>query len=88
MKKIKLDYSTFHNILEAVNNGYFDSYRATITKSNGEKVRGTAFKLEKPLTDETKAAILSWKNTRLFISQCQYAPELKKNLVFIADKCL
>ena len=69
-------------------NFYYDSSRRTLTKKNGEKIKGTLYTLEKPLTDEDKRYLTSWKNVDLFISQSQYAPELKHNAVFIADKCI
>lgn len=87
MRKIKLDYWTFYHFCEEKRNFYYDSSRI-LTKKNGEKIRGTLYTLEKPLTDEDKRFLTSWKNVDLFISQCQYAPELKHNAVFIADKCI
>ena len=87
MRKVKLDYGTFYQFLRDRGNSYYDSYRTALEKE-GQKIRGTAFKLERPLSDEDKAALLKWKNVRLFIAQAQYAPEIKRNLVFIADKCL
>lgn len=50
-------------------------------------VRGTIYKMCKPLSDEQKEEISRWKNTKLFIAQSQYAPELKRTAVFIGDKC-
>ena len=88
MRKIKLDYWTFYHFCEEKRNFYYDSSRRTLTKKNGEKIRGTLYTLEKPLTDDDKRFLTSWKNVDLFISQCQYAPELKHNAVFIADKCI
>lgn len=86
-KKIKLDFGEFVHFLDKRKNGYYDFYRTALIK-NDKKIYGTAYKLTRPLTNDDKAYILSWKNTRLFISQAQYAPELKNNLVFIADKCI
>lgn len=88
MKKIKLDYWTFYNFLRNRDNGYYDSWRTNLIDKNGNKVRGTAYKLDRTLTDEDKTFLISWKNVKLFIAQMQYAPEIKHNTVFIADKCL
>ena len=88
MRKIKLDYCTFYRFCEEKRNFYYNSSRRTLTKKNGEKIKGTLYTLEKPLTDEDKRYLISWKNVDLFISQSQYAPELKHNAVFIADKCI
>ena len=88
MKKIKLDYWAFYHFCEERKNFYYDSSRRTLIKKNGEKIRGTLYTLEKPLTDDDKKFLTSWKNVDLFISQCQYAPEIKYNAVFLADKCI
>lgn len=86
-KKIKLGFGEFIHFLDERKNSYYDSYRMALIKDD-KKIYGTVYKLSNSLTDDDKTYILSWKNTRLFMSQAQYAPELKKNLVFIADKCL
>ena len=88
MRKIKLDYWTFYHFCEEKRNFYYDSSRKILTKKNGDKIRGTLYTLEKPLTDEDKRYLTSWKNVDLFISQSQYATEIKHNSVFIADKCI
>ena len=87
MRKIKLDYWTFYHFCEEKRNFYYDSSRRILTKKNGEKIRGTLYTLEKPLTDDDKRYLTGWKNVDLLISQNQYAPEIKHNSVFIADKC-
>ena len=86
-KKIKLDFWEFIHFLDERKNSYYDSYRTALIKDD-KKIYGTVYKLSNSLTDDDNAYILSCKNTRLFIAQAQYAPELKSNLVFIADKCI
>ena len=88
MRKCKIDFETFVEFLEKINNSYYDNYRATLTKKSGERILGTAYKISKNLTEDNKKFLLSWKNVTLFISQCAYAPEIKNNVVFIADKCI
>lgn len=49
---------------------------------------GYVYRLEKVLTTKQKEFILHFNNTRIAITQTEYAPELKKSLVLIANKCL
>ena len=86
-KKIKLGFGEFIHFLDERKNSCYDSYRTALIKDD-KKIYGTVYKLSNLLTDDDKTYIWSWKNTRLFISQAQYAPEIKSNLVFIADKCI
>lgn len=87
MKKVKMNEWDFYHFLEGINNSYYSFQRNAIIKE-GKKIYGTLYKLSRPLSDNDKTELLKWKNIRLFISQCQYAPEIKNNAVFVADKCL
>lgn len=62
--------------------GYYAFYRGEV-----EGVKGYFYKMEKKLSETDKDFILSYKNTRLFYSRAQYAPEQISNLVFVGDKC-
>lgn len=52
--------------------------------------RGTEFILSKPLTDEQKTTILSYKNTVYFEkgASYRYAPEICYSTVLLYDKCI
>ncbi len=74
------------NLSDLINNNidYYDFGRFTLL--NG--VRGTYYKLAKPLTKEQRELVFSFRNTSTGIRTTQYAPELKDDVVFIYDKCI
>lgn len=88
--KEKLDFYSFVKYLESINNDFYSSGRNTLERMLEDnslvKIRGTLYKISKPLTDEQKEYLLGFKNIKLFITQCQYAPEIKHNAVFLGDK--
>lgn len=77
MKRIKMQFSDLESVGE-----YYDFWRGQI-----DGVKGYFYKLERKLTDVNKNFILSYKNTKLFYSRAQYAPEQVSNIIFIGDKC-
>ena len=85
-RKIKLDFHTFCEYLSEIGNDYYDYSNTTVKLKNGEVIRGTIYKLSKPLKDEEKEWFMSWKNVKLHLVVSQYAPELKKSAVFIGSK--
>lgn len=89
-KKEKLDFYSFVKYLENINNSFYSHGRNTLERTLEDnsviKIRGFLYKISKPLTDEQKEYLLKFKNVKLFNSQCQYAPEIKHNAVFIGDK--
>ena len=76
MKKRKIPFSVVADL------GYF-RYRSAKVRN----ISGTLYYMCKKLTDAEKAQILSYNNTDLFISVCQYAPEIKYNCIFVGNKC-
>ena len=83
----KLTDLAFFNLLESLNNnGFYDYYRTSITTKDGKKIYGTMYKICRKLSDDDKKVILSYPNTMLYISQCQYAPEIKGNCVLLLDR--
>ncbi len=48
---------------------------------------GWFYWMDKELTDEQKAGVGKYENTRLFISQCEYAPEIRHSVIFVGNKC-
>jgi hypothetical protein len=84
MKKTKLKEYDFYT-----NEGYhyYDFCRMSVNrKRDGKRIYGTLYKLCKPLKNEEKEALLNkYNNVVLYIAQCQYAPEIKHNAVFVAD---
>jgi hypothetical protein len=81
-KKVKLDFYEMCSYLQSIKNGFFecDSYKVV---HKGEEYRGTIYKLSDSLTDNDKAWFSQWKNVKLFITQAQYAPEIKHNAIFL-----
>lgn len=77
MRKTKADCRTIPT--------YHHFYRGKITR-NGTLYRGTFFKLSDRLTTAQKEELQARHgNIAFFISQCEYAPELKSNLLFVSD---
>lgn len=75
--KNKLTFNKFIKILENNNNSYykFDTYH-----------NGFLYFLNKPLSNELKQKLCkAFNNIELFISQCQYAPEIKTSCIFIKE---
>lgn len=83
MKKIKLDVWEFYH-----NFKYYDFYRTKVHKKDGTVIYGTMYKLNYRLTENERIFLSQWKNVVLFISQCQYAPEIKTSCIFLGDKCV
>lgn len=77
MKRIKMQFSDLESV-----GGCYDFWRGQV---NG--VKGYFYKMERKLTDANKDFILAYKNTKLFYSRAQYAPEQVSNVVFIGDRC-
>lgn len=75
MKKTKLNFIELSNICD-----YYDFVRYEF-----ENKKGYIYKIDK-ITIEQEEKINSYKNTKIFKIQSQYAPELKKYGVFLADK--
>lgn len=87
-KRVKLSIWALSDYLSKRGKGIIDCRNTKITIDNNEVIPGVMCKLDTRLTDEEKAWILgNWKNTSLFVSQCQYAPEIKNSAVFIGNKC-
>ena len=70
------------NLWDVAEYGYYNYIRASVGG-----IRGFLYYIDKKLTDEDKDYILSFKNTKLFHVQSQYAPEQKNNVIFLGDKC-
>lgn len=81
MKKKKMWFSDMEKM-----GIFYHDFRCNFRNKKGEK--GTLFILDTTLTDNQKEEILKWKNTELYFSSCQYAPEIRHNALFIADKCI
>lgn len=82
-RKARLSFSELCNLVS-----YYDFYNTSVTKEDGTRIKGTMYKIDRMLTDKEKTELLKFKNVRLFVSQCQYAPEIKRSCVFLGDKCI
>ena len=72
-------------IPNAVLFGAVDSYktRRGFVSHAGKKIRGWYY-----FCDRTDRETLSqYANVRLFRSQAEYAPEIRRDVVFVGDKC-
>ena len=67
---------------------YYDFFNYQFTKTDGTVVRGILYKLDRMLTDTEKKELEKFGNVRLFVSQCQYAPEIKTSCIFLANKVI
>lgn len=76
MRKRKIPFSVVADL------GYYKFISAKV-----EKIPGILYFMCDKLTDAQKADILKYNNTKLFISACQYAPEIKSNCIFVGNKC-
>ena len=61
-------------------------YKFKKGKLNG--VNGFFYWLENELTKEQEKQIREFKNVEFFISRPEYAPEIKKRVLFVGDRCL
>lgn len=64
---------------------YYKFDRMHVMRDDGKKCYGFLYTLETNLTDEQKEKLIKYNNVQLFISQCQYAPEIKKSAIFIGE---
>jgi len=67
---------------------YYDYYDTRLKKKDGTSVKGTLYKLDRLLSNEERAEFTAFRNVRLFVSQCQYAPEIKRSCIFLAKKSI
>lgn len=81
MKKVKIDSWDFFRFLEQHNLSYYNFQRTKIVTKDGKTIYGTVYKINNKLSDEIKTELVKWKNIKLYISQCGYAPEIKHNAV-------
>lgn len=72
--RVKMNFRDFENIGVE----FYDFYRTKV---------GYVYCLPCVLTQEQQEYILKFKNTKVTIAHLKYAPEIKKSLVLIADKC-
>lgn len=73
--KNRLTFNKFMTILENNNNGFYNSYNYQ---------NGCLYFLSSPLSNELKNKLLkAFNNIDFFSSQCQYAPEIKTDCIFI-----
>ena len=76
MKKRKIPFSVIADL------GYYK-----YTPAKEENIPGILYFMCDKLTEAQKTDILKYNNTKLFISVCQYAPEIKYNCIFVGNKC-
>lgn len=86
----KWDFLDFANYLESIKNGYFNFMRVKFqNQHNGRIYRGYRYVLEKPLTDEQRAEILSkYNNVSFGTAQYKHAPEIRHNTIILFDNKL
>ncbi len=50
-------------------------------------IKGYFYRMDKPLTDEQVEYVSGFSNVSLRMVSLEYAPEIKYDCVFLADKC-
>lgn len=83
----KLSVDKLNEFLMSIGNSIIDSNDWSLQRG-GEEITGVMFMLDRQLSIQEKQWIDKWSNTKLYYSVCQYAPEIKRQLVFIGDKSL
>ncbi len=79
--KNKLTFKKLVKILENNNNGYYNYQSYKI-----DNKKGCLYYLSKPINNEFKEKLSkAFNNIKFFISECQYAKEIKRNIIFIED---
>lgn len=77
--KNKLTFKKLVKILENNNNGYYNYQNYKI-----DNKKGCLYYLSKPINNEFKEKLSkAFNNIQFFISECQYAKEIKRNVIFI-----
>jgi hypothetical protein len=67
--------------LSAINSSYYKFYRV--------KNRGMMYVISGKITDQWKESMLNkYSNLIFYISQCQYAPEIKHAAILVCDKAV
>lgn len=82
MSKKKL---TFFEMCKRVS--YYDFLDTWVTKKDGTKIKGVLYKIDRMLTSDEKKKLAEFGNVRFYVSQCQYAPEIKTSCIFLGNKC-
>ena len=77
MRKLKIPGYVFYEQFE-----YCDYKRFTV-----DGIKGTLYRLCKPLTPDQDNIILKYSNVRLFVGRSEYAPEQRRQYLFIGNKC-
>lgn len=79
--KNKLTFKKLVKILENNNNGYYNYQSYKI-----DNKKGCLYYLSKPINNEFKEKLSkAFNNIKFFTSECQYAKEIKRNVIFIED---
>lgn len=81
--------------------GFMDLYRLTRQKgdivdespyairrkSTGERFEGIMHHFDRMLSEEDRLRLDKFGNVRIYVRQAEYAPELKRTSVFVAETC-
>ena len=64
----------------------YHNFRAMeVLRDDGKKCHGFLYTLSDDITLEEKKRLAGFNNVKMFISSCQYAPEIQKVAIFIGN---
>ena len=64
----------------------YHNYRAMeVIRDDGKKCHGFLYTLSDEITLSERERLAEFDNVKMFISSCQYAPEIKKSAIFIGN---
>ena len=82
----KISEFGFYEWLRSHRDNAYYNYQRKGFNVNGKRVYGTMYWIDKVLTDAEKSELSEYPNIMLLMSQCQYAPEIKHNVVVVMDR--
>lgn len=86
---MKLSLSKMYDILRTNDNGYYDFSRFShLNKAKNRKYHGYLYKLCKPLTEKQFEELKAFNNVSFGHGHCEYAPEIKFQVLFVYDNKL
>jgi hypothetical protein len=81
-ENLKMKY-TFSQLIKEHS---YHNYRAMeVIRDDGKKCHGFLYTLFNEITLEERKRLAEFNNVKMFVSACQYAPEIKKSAIFIGN---
>ena len=64
---------------------YYNFMAMEVLRDDGKKCHGFLYTISDDITLEERKRLASFSNVEMFVSSCQYAPEIKKSAIFIGN---